>query len=178
MRANSPYDPPKSSLLDGSPGETCQRGRYVIHRPESEWPSRCFKCNKVTSSYKRLTLTYVNPWIYLSLLVTFLLTILLALLFRKRFTENLPLCEDHIKRRTFFLILQWCLLITFVGAMLFGAFSESDSLLVLSVIVFLALVISALFGRVAFAARFKDGNLWITGAGKKFRESLPEYSNL
>ena len=40
---------------------------------------------------------------------------------------------------------------------------------------FLVIVISAIFGRLAFAAKYKNDKLWVSGADKAFRNSLPEF---
>ncbi len=175
MTTDSPYDPPKSSLVDMHHGEIYRKGRYVVHEPNVGWPSRCFKCNEDTSLRKEVKLTYINPWIYLSILITFLLTIILALIFRKRFTVNLPLCEQHIAKRKNFIIFQWAMVAIMTAGFLIGSLTEMKILLVVSLFVFLITIISAIFGRLALAAKYKNGNLWVTGAGKGYLNSLPDF---
>jgi len=174
MNIDSPYAPPESPLIDQDTGGMFTKGRYVIFYPHQTWPDRCFKCNEATDFKKTTRITYINPWIYVSILVTILLTIILALIFRKRFTIELPLCQRHVTRRRNFLIFQWSMVALMVGAIAVGVLSSSDTLLALSALVFLVIVVSAIFGRLAYAARYRDEKIWLTGAGKEFRNSLPE----
>ena len=175
MSTESPYQPPKSVLVDAHQGELRRKGRYVVLKPELEWPSRCFKCNTETSLKKEVRLTYINPWIYLSILITVLLTIILALIFRKKFTENLPICEGHIKKRKNFLVFQWAMVAVMTAGIVIGSLTEMKGFFVVSGIVFLLIVISSIFARLAFAAKYKNGILWVTGSGKEFRNSLPDF---
>ena len=175
MSIESPYEPPKSSLVDVDNFSISRQGRYSVLKPDIEWPSRCFKCNQETSLRKEVKLTYLNPWIYISILFTILLTIILALIFRKKFTVNLPLCELHIKKRKKFLIFQWALVAVMSISILVGVLSTINVLVFLSIVTFSVLLISAIFGRLAYVAKYKNGNLWITGAGKEFLNNLPDF---
>ena len=171
----NPYKPPISSLKsERQDSQFSRHGRYVVMDPESKWPSRCFKCNKATESKKKTVLTYINPWIYLSILITPLITLVLYLILRKRFKADLPLCSAHIKRRKYFLFFQWSMLILFIVSLFSAISAGSDALAILTIISFLIVFISSLFGRLAFAAKYKEELLWITGSSKKFRNSLPD----
>jgi hypothetical protein len=175
MSSESPYAPPKSSLINTNSGGMRRKGRYVIFDPDIEWPSRCFKCNKATSHKKRVKLAYVNPWIYLSVLINVIITVVLAAVFQKRFSVDLPLCEEHTIKRRNFLILQWVMAALLAASIGVAISTESLAFSVTAIFVFIVLVISAIFGRLAFAAKLKNGNLWVTGAGKDFLNSLPEF---
>ncbi len=176
MSTESPYAPPKSSLVvDVDNYNISRKGYYVVLKPDMEWPSRCFKCNQETSLRKEVKLIYLNPWIYISIFFTIFLTIILALIFRKRFTVNLPLCELHIKKRKKFLIFQWALVAIMSISILIGVLSNIGVLIFLSFVTFLVILISAIFGRLAFAAKYKNGNIWITGGGKEFLNNLPDF---
>ena len=174
MTSTSPYEPPKSTLIDTQQGDISRNGRYVIIHPDSEWPNRCFKCNEETDQNKALTLTYINPWIYVSILINFLITIILALIFRKRFPIKLPLCESHQKKYKNLLIFQWAMLGVIITGVIAGIYTDEPMYLFAAMIAFFPLVISSLFGRLAHASRFRDDVLWIKGAGNEFLNSLPE----
>lgn len=175
MSSESPYAPPKSSLVNTNSGSVSRKGRYVILDPDIDWPSRCFKCNKGTSHKKTVKLAYVNPWIYLSILINVIITVILAAIFQKRFTVELPLCDEHTIKRRNFQILQWVMAALFVASIGAAIATESLAFSVIAFFVFIVLLISAIFGRLAFAAKFKNGNIWVTGAGKDFLNSLPEF---
>jgi hypothetical protein len=176
MQNQSPYKPPKSALLGVEDSEASRKGRYVVFKPDIEWPSRCFKCNKETDQKKEVKLTYVNPWIYVSILFTILLTIILALIFQKKFKVSLPLCENHLKKRKNFLIFQWTMVAVMTAGILAGILANLDVLFIVSIFVFIVIVISAIFGRLVFAAKYKNGNLWVTGGGKPFLNSLSDFN--
>ena len=90
---------------------------------------------------------------------TFLLTTILAIIYRKTFTVNLPLYEQHIVKRKKFIIFQWVMVtITAIG-FLIGSLTEMKVLLFISLFAFLITIISAIFGRLAFAAKYKNEKL-------------------
>ncbi len=177
MSSESPYAPPKSSLVNTAATGIYGFKQYVIHQDGVEWPSRCFKCNTDTNTTKKVKLVYVNPWIYLSLLITPILTIILALIFQKRFTVQLPICEAHLKKRRNFLFFQWGTVVLTIAGFTIGATTNSDIVIMLSIILVLVILISALIGRMIYVAKFKKYNLWIRGAGKEFVCSLPSFVN-
>lgn len=174
MAETSPYEPPKSTLIDTIQGDISRKGRHVIIRPDSEWPARCFKCNTETDQTKEFTLTYVNPWIYVSILINLLITILLALIFRKRFPVKLPLCELHKKKYKNLLIFQWSMLGVVIAGTSVGIYTDQAFYLVGAAVAVLPLVISSIFGRLATASRYRDNFIWVNGAGKEFLNSLPD----
>ena len=176
MTSDSPYKPPSSELIDAKYGEITRRGRYVVLQPDTGWPSRCFKCNKETDHKREVRLTYVNPWILITILINILITIVLALIFRKRFKILLPLCEEHARKRKNFLIFQWGLVALLILSIAVGVASDWIFLVYVSIFIFALIVLSAIFGRLAYAAKFKDGNIWVRGAGREFLDSLPEHA--
>ncbi len=175
MSEVSPYQPPKSDLVDATIIGLSRKGRYLVLKPESVWPSRCIKCNSETDYKKQTTLVYVNPWIYLSLLINLLVTIILTLIFRKKFIVHIPLCAEHSKKRRNYLIFQWLLVALLLASIVVGVVTEEQAMAVVCIFLFLVIVISAIFGRLAYAAKFKKGYLWIKGAGRNYLDSLPEY---
>ncbi len=172
----NPYQPPKSSLLtDDAGGLELQRHKnYVILEPESDWPSRCIKCNAATDYKKKTKLVYVNPWVYLSILINILLAAILVLVFQKRFSLELPLCAIHRVRRKRFLTIQWIGFVLFVMLLFVGFATESPAVFTIAGVVLLGVIILSLVSRLAYIAKLKDGKLWVRGAGAPFLDSLPE----
>ena len=171
----SPYAPPKSALVDADASRVNSYKRYAVFQAEADWPSRCYKCNAATENRKKLKVTYINPWIYLSILITPIVTIVLALIFQKKFTIELPICDRHLRRRRNFLILQWSLVTLFVVLIAVAVVADWPEAVSLAVLVFLVLVLTALVGRMVYVAKFKKGNLWMRGPGRVFLESLPTF---
>lgn len=177
MTSESPYAPPESELIDTGLDEITRRGRYAVLSPDTEWPSRCFKCNRETANRKEIRLTYLNPWIILTILINVLITLVLALIFRKRFKVSLPLCDDHTRKRRNFVIFQWASLAFTIAATALWVATQSILLAYVAIFSFVVVVLSAIFGRIAHAAKFKQGKIWITGGGRDFLDSLPEYGD-
>ena len=172
----NPYQPPQSNLLrpEMQASDLKRYKNYVILDSDTVWPARCMKCNAPTDFKKKTNLTYVNPWIYLSVLINILVTVVLALIFQKKFTLQLPLCETHKIRRQRFLIAQWSGLAALIGMLVVAYTAKLPALFVAAGILFIALVISALVSRLAYIAKYKDGKLWLKGIGKPFLASLQE----
>jgi len=177
MSIDSPYEPPKGALVDTQPCEIKRKGSFVVLDPKAEWPSRCYKCNAETNAKRKVNLTYVNPWIYITFLLAALLTIILYFIFRKRFSIVIPLCETHIKKRKRYIMVQWGMVGLAIAFAVLGILTE-DALFI-SVVLFILLitVFIALFCRLATAIKYKNYNVWLAGAGKKFLNSLPDYSD-
>lgn len=177
MSSESPYAAPNSDLSNTEASKLYSNKHHVIFEADAEWPERCFKCNEDTKGTKKIKLTYVNPWIYLTILITPLVTIILALIFQKKFNINLPICDEHLKKRRNFLIIQWSLLALMIAGFVVGATTDSQLLLVLSLVLLLVVVISAIAGRMVHVAKYKQNRLWVRGTGKKFLQSLTIFTN-
>jgi len=175
MDDDSPYKPPQSNLIDEGGEPIVRKGRYVVHERGAKWPSRCIKCNISTEQKKATKLVYVNPWIYLSILISPILTIILALIFQKKFDVELPVCQEHLKKRKRFLVMQWVILLLMITGFVVGIGLESGVVVAIALFLVLVVVVMAIFSRLAVASKFKNERLWISGAGKQFLDSLPEY---
>ncbi len=175
MTEKSVYDTPQSSLQTSQEEKIYRKKKYVVYDQSVEWPSRCFKCNSDAPDRKSIKLTYVNPWIYLSILVTPILTIILAAIFQKRFELDLPMCDTHLQKRKRFVLIQWCLVALL--ALLFGGslVTGNEWLVIAAVTLLLVLVVTAIAGRLLYVAKFKKDYLWVRGAGKEFVNSLQDF---
>ncbi|MDH5327794.1 MAG: hypothetical protein OEZ68_15610 [Gammaproteobacteria bacterium] len=172
------YASPKSSLIDTRLDADAikRKKKYVVMPKDVILPNRCFKCNEETSKRKKLRLSYVNPWIYLSLFINLLITLILVVIFQKKFTIDLPLCELHLRKRKQFLIVQWSALLGTLSLLGLGIVFDEPIALSVSMLIFLVVILMAIFSRLAYIAKHKDDLLWIKGAGKPFIESLKEYN--
>ncbi len=173
----SPYAPPKSELEVFSSEGLRTYKRYVVYEPGTQWPDRCFKCNAETSVKKKTTVTYINPWIYVSILINFIITLILALIFRKQFKIDLPICQEHIQKRKIFLFVLWSF--TALSLLMFGIglVSEEHFFTFIGLALFLVVLFLAIGGRQIHAAKLKHDQVWIMGTGAAFRDSLPQLGN-
>lgn len=173
---DSIYAAPKSELTNAEPAEIYRYKHYVILNSDAAWPARCFKCNADSAVRKKVNVAYVNPWIYLTLLITPIVTIVLALIFQKKFSIDLPICDSHLKKRKNFVIFQWTALLLMIAGFILGAALNSELLFILSLLLLLMVVIAAIAGRMIHLAKFKDDHLWVRGTGKAFLQSLPPFN--
>jgi len=173
----SPYQTPKSNLHDPVQAGLFRQSRRVVLKPGTIWPSRCFKCNEATDQKKVFKLYYVSPWIYLTVLINIVITIILGLIFRKRFEVNLPLCQRHLRLRQQFSVIQWSALgVSILTFLAWLQYPEILLLVFLSLGAIILMLIAAVCGSIGRVTKFSDGDIWIAGAGKNFLDSLPEYT--
>jgi hypothetical protein len=175
MSENSVYDTPNSELLTTRKGELFAKGKVVIYDKDVEWPDRCYKCNQATSLKHPVKLSYLNPWFYLSILVSPLLLLVLALIFQKKFPLDLPICSEHLQKRKKHVAINWGITALVVLSFGFGITFNADFGIIAGAVLIVALVLSLVIGRMVFAAKFKDDQLWVRGSGKAFIDSLTEY---
>lgn len=175
MSENSVYDTPKSELLKTREGDIFAKGKVVIYDKDVAWPERCYKCNKPTTEKVHVTLTYLNPWFYLSILVSILLLIILGLIFRKRFPLDLPICEEHLQKHKKHKLVNWCLAGLTVLAFTLGFVLNIEAAIGTGLVLILALVVSLIAVRMVAVSKLNESQLWVRGVGKPFAESLPDY---
>ena len=173
----SVYSPPKSEVLTSNEGDIFGNGKFVVYNSDIDWPARCYKCNQATDGKKNITLTHLNPWFYLSILISPLLLIILGLIFQKRFKLDLPICDEHLQKRQKHVKVNWGITAAMVLAFGLGIGLEVNALIIAAVVLMLVLVLSLVIGRLIYVARRKDQQLWVRGAGPEFIDSLPPYQD-
>jgi len=158
-----------------NPDKIWRRSSAVVVTRESIWPKRCIKCNTPTDKSINRTLVYVNPWIYLSILINILVTIVLGLIFQKKFRMDIPVCEKHIANRKRTILINWLLfLIMIIGIWLTVAEIFKLGVLI-SVVALLIMVILGLSSRLAYVGKFKEPYIFVRGAKSEFLDSLNEF---
>ena len=169
---DNPYQAPTAPLV-GSANEIFQRHKkQVVFDPLADWPQRCIKCNAPTHNKKAVTLYYYNPWIVLLVLVNILILIVVYLIARKSFKLQLPVCDTHLKKHRRVFIIQYSLLAVLLVSLIAAATLAADWPLYLSGIVLIPIFITGVMTRLAHLPRYKDGRLYLSGAGKPFLDSL------
>lgn len=161
-----------------------QHGKWVITHEEELWPNRCYQCNAPTGNTKSVKLIYFNPWFYLTILISWLITVVLYFIFRKQATIELPICEFHEarwkKHQTIRNVLGILLVLT-VGIIMFVLIQRiGDEMLVwflsaLAAVFLLALIIMSFKSQKPRLTKYVEGTLWIRGTGQAFRDSLQEH---
>jgi len=175
---NNPYQTPKSVVdakLVQDTGRIWRMKSAVVVTRETIWPKRCIKCNAPTEKSIKRVLVYVNPWVYLSVLISLLITIVLVLIFQKKFKMHLPLCDQHITYRKRIILTNWMLFLVACGG-LWGSIDYNTMYgYLLSGIAVFAMIIIGFSNRLAYISRYKDPHIYVKGAKQAFLDSLGEF---
>ena len=176
----SPYSAPKSKLVDSSSDSSERIYGYkklvIQHKDDgAKWPNRCYQCNAETDNKKELKLYYMNPWIFLTILISPLILIVISLIVRKKFLVSLPICDQHIKKRRKVIAIHWLMVVIMLLVGMVGIVQEVPLLIVLACLLLLGVIITAIIYRLAVITKFKDDQIWIKGAKQQFIHSLAEF---
>lgn len=153
-------------------GNIWRKSSSVVVTSETIWPKRCVKCNVPTDKSIKRTLVYVNPWIYLSVLVSILITLILVLIFQKKFKMAIPICEKHIAYRKRVIMVNWLLFLVVILGVWITAADISQLGLVVSTVTLLGMVIFGLLNRLAYISKYKEPYIYVRGAKSDFLDSL------
>lgn len=154
-----------------------QRGRYVITQDELALPARCFKCNEeVTDPPLLRRLTWHTPWLYLLAFAGLIIYVIVAIFVRDRATVDIYLCARHRKLRTFFILFGWLGFLLALGLLVLGVGRNSDWIAFTGIaLVFIAPIAGISGSSICQTRRINGTIVWLTGAGRAFRESLPRW---
>jgi hypothetical protein len=181
----NPYAAPQtdSPLLaaigDGDKPAIWRDGRFVIIPHGADIPPRCWRCNspRIEGQWK-CQLTWFPP-LYLLLLLLGVLPLLLVVFFvQRRATFALSLCADHARRRRWNLFIAVTIGLTGFVCIIYGAVSMPRDPGGFLGIGLLAIFAAIFYGGIMVnlvSPRLIDKHLArVTGAGRPFRESLPD----
>ena len=129
-------------------------------------------------------MSWHNPLIFFTLLIHILLYVILALIFRKRATIEVGLCEAAFRRRRRAILIAWLLVLggigLLVGTIITAASGRHDEglmwlMIVAALIVFFTGCGWGIAGaRVVTPKRIDASHLWLKGAAAEYLERFPE----
>jgi hypothetical protein len=182
---NNPYAPPKVAppIADYRTEENkglWQKGNLLVMHKRAPLPARCVKSNMPAERRLKRNLYWHHPAIYLSILISILVYIILALVLRKSATIHIGLSEEWFARRRNAIAISWLLALGSIGAFIAGAATvEQDwgvALIAFSPLVFLIGVLYGLIGaRMVVAKRISDDYVWLKGVCPEFLSGLPHW---
>jgi hypothetical protein len=158
-------------------GSIWREGKKVVVLDGTRFPARCVKCNEPTNTPPLVRRLYWHTaWIYLLLFVSVLIYVVVAIIIRKRATVEYHLCPAHLARRRNFVIGVWACLLLTIGCFVL-AIAESQSWLAgVALLLLIVSLVLGMFGVRALATvKIDNGTVWMTGAGKAFLDSLPDW---
>jgi hypothetical protein len=152
----------------------CEGNKVVAHS-QTSLPARCFKCNKeVTTAPLNRNLYWHPPLYYLFIFFNIIVYAVIAMIVRKRATLDVYLCEQHTQRRKYFIIGGWAGSLLGIILVIVGAVENMGWLSFVGIAVFVGAIIAGVAGaQLARPSRIKGDLVWLGGAGKEFRASLP-----
>ena len=161
--------------MSGGPG-LWRQGKKIMTVSETPFPDRCVKCNAPANGFRlKRNLSWHPPAYFLLLLCNLLVYAIVAMVVRKKAVLHVGLCEIHRKQRTIANIA--CAIGVLGGlAMIFGGAFGSSGWLALTGFAFLLVgaIWGAAKGRTVSATKIDKENVWVSGAGKEFLDTLPE----
>src|SRR5262245_2627535 len=89
------YIAPQQAGLEG----LWRRGNTLIMHKQAPLPPICVKSNQYATQWLKRNLQWHNPWIALTLLISPLIYIIVALIVTKRATINIGLTDEWMHRR-------------------------------------------------------------------------------
>jgi hypothetical protein len=181
----NPYAPPQAPppIVDVRTDESkglWRKGDLLVMHKRTPLPARCVKSNMPADRRLKRNLYWHHPAIYLSILISILVYIILAVVLRKSATIHIALSEEWFARRRRVIFISWLLSLGSIGTFFTGvALVEQDwavALLALSPLVFLVGILWGLIGaRMVVAKRISDEYVWLKGVCPEFLDGLPHW---
>ena len=179
--SRNPYAPSTASLAGTDVHAASNRmwrdeKMLVMARDAGDLPNRCVKCNEdAVEPTRTRKLYWHHPGIYLTLVISPIVYLIVALVARKTVQLSPGLCARHKQRRTLGLAIGWGGFLLFFIAMIV-AFDQNPGLGSLLLLAMLACIITGMFmSRIIYARRIDDRYVKLQGCGEPFLAQLPEF---
>jgi hypothetical protein len=169
------------SLREGVPIDAdlvWRDGKKMVAKDGARFPARCIKCNQpVSNPPLKRKLYWHNPFIYLFIFLHIIIYVIIAVIVRKKGSVEVYMCNEHLKRRMFFIAGAW---LAAVVGMVVGTVGIAASYTWIGVLGFVFAIIGAptigiVWGKAVSTRKIKDKTIWLGGGGKEFLASLPEW---
>lgn len=153
-----------------------RQGKRIVTRSETPFPDRCVKCNASANGYRlKRVLYWQHPAYYLLLLCNILVLLIVVMIVRKKAVLHIGLCELHRKQRLQAIIACWIGVLGGITIIVWGAVVSSGWLAIAGSVFFLTGIVWGIVkGTSVTAVKIEKEMVWLSGAGKKFLEQLPE----
>lgn len=183
--SSNPYQAPQASLYPGSPSSIPSAplhgvqwiGDALLVPAQAQLPHRCVRCNEPTddASYKTRTITYINPWLYLTFFAGLLIFLIVYLIARKQCNVAFGYCHEHRRQRTRMLLIGiGGLFLGLALSILAGSQRQPIGFVVgLGVVMAVCSLFSLLFLHNLTAKNHLNGWFHLRGFGRPFIEGNP-----
>jgi hypothetical protein len=170
--------PPQQPGLEG----LWRKGNTLVMHKMAQLPPICVKSNQYATRWLKRNLQWHNPWIAVSLLLSPLIYILLALLVTKRTTIHIGLTDEWYARRQTRMMIAWGIAlagIAFIGLAIFvgnqpnGGPYAGFSILLAVILLLGALIYGQYACRLVYPQKIDDSYVWLIGVNREFLDRLP-----
>jgi len=153
-----------------------RQGKKIVTVSETPFPDRCIKCNAPANGFRlKRVLYWQHPAYYLLLLCNLLILLIVVLIVRKKAVLHIGLCERHRQQRQTAILAGWIGTLGGLAMIIAGGMMSAGWLALAGTIFFLGGAIwGAARGRTIAATKIDRQNVWVSGAGAKFLDELPE----
>lgn len=109
-------------------GGLWREGKVLVLQRGAQLPPRCVRCNQAATWQRPVKLSWNPAWIYLTILLSLIVLLIVALVTRKTAEVAMPLCDLHRQRRTTGRLIGWLTVLagvvcTIIGFALIGSSS-------------------------------------------------------
>lgn len=184
--SENPYAPPLTSpiIYEAQIVENLglwRKGRLLVMHKSAQLPARCVKSNVPAERRLKRSLHWHHPAIYLSILISILVYVILALVLRKSATIYVGLSDEWFAKRHRAIFVGWLLVLASIAMIVagIGMAGQGDAfpwLIAASPLVFLfGAIYGLLAARMIVAMRISDTHVWLKGVHPSFLADLPEW---
>jgi hypothetical protein len=170
--------PPQQPGLEG----LWRKGDTLVMHKMAQLPPICVKSNQYAKQWLKRNLQWHNPWVALTLLISPLIYIIVALIVTKRATIHIGLTEEWFARRRTRMLIGWGIgllaLALFTSGIWVAGQPNGDGLGMIAILLSIILLIVAVaYGqyacRLVYPQRIDDSYVWLKGVNREFLDRLP-----
>lgn len=183
---DNPYQSPQTAeavyqaeMVDS--GGLWRKGSLLVMHKMAPLPDRCVKSNVPTQRRLKRSLSWHHPLIFLTLLISLLIYVILALVLRKTAKIHIGLSDEWFARRRRAMVIGWTTVLVSLGMIIGGiTMVDSNGLFGLAIlagaVLFVAGAIYGLLGaRMVAPTRISDTHIWLKGVCPEFLVGLPDW---
>jgi len=186
---DNPYKPPQivDAIVDAAAVESYglwRKANTLVMHKNVELPNRCVKSNVPATRRLKRDLSWHHPAIFLSILISLLIYIILALVLRKTAKIYIGLSDEWFARRRRAIMTGWFTTVLGIAMFVIGIASVDQNeafgwLILFGVVLFLfGLIYGLVRARMVSPARISDEYVWLKGVNPEFLADLPEWPHI
>jgi hypothetical protein len=169
------HEPQEQQYDPGYPQGVWRDGKLLVTIKDATLPSRCVKCNAPSIRHFKRKVEWYPRWVLVVFLLIRIVGIILYFCLRKRATIYIGLCEDHLNKRRFGMLVSG--LVMMVGIFMFFSQMSSDpnfGLITLGLLLGLTgLCLLVTIYRTISATKIQEPYVWVKGVSQDFLNELP-----